>query len=53
MPVVLDGVAAEEAWLNPEVDLDAALEPVRPLSDGLLDVCRRRSTPAGSRASSC
>jgi hypothetical protein len=53
MPVVLDGVAAEEAWLNPEVDLDAALELVRPLSDGLLDVCRRRSTPAGSRASSC
>jgi putative SOS response-associated peptidase YedK len=38
MPVVLDGVAAEDAWLDPEVDLDAALEFVRPLPDGLLDV---------------
>jgi putative SOS response-associated peptidase YedK len=38
MPVVPDGVAAEDAWLDPEVDLDAALELVRPLPDGLLDV---------------
>jgi putative SOS response-associated peptidase YedK len=38
MPVVLDGVTAEDAWLAPEVDLDAALELVRPLPDGLLDV---------------
>jgi putative SOS response-associated peptidase YedK len=32
------GVAAEAAWLDPDVDLDAALELVRPLPDGLLDV---------------
>jgi putative SOS response-associated peptidase YedK len=38
MPVVLDGIAAEAAWLDPDVDLDAALELVRPLPDGLLDV---------------
>jgi hypothetical protein len=36
--VVLDGPAAEDAWLDPEVDLDAALELVRPLPDGLLDI---------------
>jgi putative SOS response-associated peptidase YedK len=39
MPVVPDGPAAEDAWLDPDVDLDAALELVRPLPDGLLDVC--------------
>jgi putative SOS response-associated peptidase YedK len=38
MPVVLDGIAAEAAWLDPAVDLDAPLELVRPLPDGLLDV---------------
>jgi putative SOS response-associated peptidase YedK len=38
MPVVLDGIAAEAAWLDPDVDLDATLELVRPLPDGLLDV---------------
>jgi putative SOS response-associated peptidase YedK len=38
MPVVLDGIAAEAAWLDPDVDLDGALELVRPLPDGLLDV---------------
>jgi hypothetical protein len=38
MPVVLDGIPAEAAWLDPDVDLDAALELVRPLPDGLLDV---------------
>jgi putative SOS response-associated peptidase YedK len=35
---VLDGPAAEDAWLDPSVDLEAALELVRPLPDGLLDV---------------
>jgi putative SOS response-associated peptidase YedK len=37
MPVVLDGPAADAAWLDPDVDLDAALEFVRPLPDGLLE----------------
>lgn len=38
MPVVLDGPDAEQAWLDPAVDLQGALELVRPLRDGLLDV---------------
>jgi putative SOS response-associated peptidase YedK len=42
MPAVLDGRAAEAAWLDPTVDLDAAVELlVRPLRDGLLDVYAR------------
>jgi hypothetical protein len=47
MPVVLDGVAAEDAWLDPEVDLDAALGLVRPLPETACSTsirCRRRST---------
>jgi len=31
LPVVLDGIAAEAAWLGPDVDLAAVLELVRPL----------------------
>src|SRR5947209_4091976 len=38
MPVLLDGPAAEAAWLDTAVDLDGALELARPLADGLLDV---------------
>jgi putative SOS response-associated peptidase YedK len=38
MPAVLDGIVAEAAWLDPDVDLDAALELMRPPPDGLLDV---------------
>jgi putative SOS response-associated peptidase YedK len=38
MPVVLDGPDAERAWLNPDVDLDAAVELAAPLADGRLDV---------------
>lgn len=37
-PVILDGAEAEAARLDPGVDLDSALELVRPLPDGLLDV---------------
>ena len=49
MPVVLDGIAAEAAWLDPEVDLDAALELVRPLPDGQLDVYPLSTTINSSR----
>jgi putative SOS response-associated peptidase YedK len=38
MPVILDGSAAEAAWLDPSVDLDGALELARPLPDGRLEV---------------
>jgi putative SOS response-associated peptidase YedK len=38
MPVILDGPDAEAAWLNPDVDLDGALELARPLPDGRLEV---------------
>ena len=38
MPVILDGPEAEAAWLDPGVDLDGALELVRPLPDGRLEV---------------
>ena len=38
MPAVLAGEEAEAAWLSPEVDLEAALELVAPLPDGLLRV---------------
>ena len=38
MPVILDGPEAEAAWLDPGVDLDGALEWVRPLPDGRLEV---------------
>jgi putative SOS response-associated peptidase YedK len=38
MPVVLDGPAAEHAWLDPDVDLDVAVELAAPLGDGKLDV---------------
>ena len=38
MPVILDGPQAEAAWLDPSVDLDGALELVRPLPDGHLEV---------------
>jgi putative SOS response-associated peptidase YedK len=38
MPVVVDGPAAEAAWLDTAPDLDAALELVRPLPDGRLEV---------------
>jgi putative SOS response-associated peptidase YedK len=50
MPVVLDGIAAEAAWLDPDVDLDAALELVRPLPDGLLDVYPLSTRINSSRA---
>ena len=38
MPVILDGPQAEAAWLDPGVDLDGALELVRPLPDGHVEV---------------
>ena len=38
MPAVLDGPEAEAAWLSPQVDLDGALELVRPLQDGALAI---------------
>jgi putative SOS response-associated peptidase YedK len=38
MPVVLDGPDAERAWLDPSVDLEAAVELAAPLADGRLDV---------------
>ena len=37
-PVILDGPQAEAAWPDPSVDLDGALELVRPLPDGHLEV---------------
>ena len=38
MPVILDGPDAEAAWLSANVDLDGALELVRPSPDGRLEV---------------
>jgi putative SOS response-associated peptidase YedK len=38
MPVILNGSDAEAAWLDLEVDLEGALELVRPLPAGLLEV---------------
>lgn len=38
MPVVLDGPAAEDSWLDPAVELDGALELARPLPPGRLTV---------------
>jgi putative SOS response-associated peptidase YedK len=38
MPVILDGPGAEAAWLSADVDLDRALELVRPFPDGRLEV---------------
>jgi putative SOS response-associated peptidase YedK len=38
MPVILDGPDAEAAWLSADVDLDGALELVRPFPDGRLEV---------------
>jgi putative SOS response-associated peptidase YedK len=38
MPAVLDGPEAEAAWLHPDVDLDGALELVRPLPEGRIAV---------------
>lgn len=38
MPAVLAGPEAEAAWLSAEVDLDGALELVRPLPDASLEV---------------
>jgi putative SOS response-associated peptidase YedK len=54
MPVVLDGPAAEPAWLDPAADLDAVLELVRPLPDGRLEVyALPKITQGASRGSSC
>jgi putative SOS response-associated peptidase YedK len=53
MPVILDGPEAEAASLDPGVDLDGALELVRPLPDGRLEVCavsRRVNNPRNQRA---
>ena len=38
MPVILNGSDAEAAWLDPDVDLEGALELVRPLPAGSLQV---------------
>jgi putative SOS response-associated peptidase YedK len=38
MPVILDGPEAEAAWLDPGVDVDGALELVRPLPERRLEV---------------
>ena len=38
MPVILDGPDAEAAWLSADVDLDRALELVRPFPDGQLEI---------------
>jgi putative SOS response-associated peptidase YedK len=38
MPVVLDGPAAEHAWMDPDVDLEAAVQLAAPLPDGQLHV---------------
>jgi putative SOS response-associated peptidase YedK len=37
MPVILDGPDAEAAWLSADLDLDGALELVRPFPDGRLE----------------
>jgi putative SOS response-associated peptidase YedK len=50
MPAILDGPAAEAAWLAPGTDLDGALELVAPLPDGLLRVSP--TTLPGSPAAS-
>jgi putative SOS response-associated peptidase YedK len=36
MPVIVNGSDAEAAWLDPDVELEGALELVRPLPAGLL-----------------
>jgi putative SOS response-associated peptidase YedK len=38
MPVILDGPNAEAAWLSADVNLDGALELVKPFPDGRLEV---------------
>jgi putative SOS response-associated peptidase YedK len=38
MPAVLGGPAEEAAWLDPHVDLEGALELIRPLPDGTLEI---------------
>ena len=38
MPVILDGLDAEAAWLSADLDLDGALELVRLFPDGRLEV---------------
>ena len=38
MPAILDGPEAEAAWLHPSVDLDGALELIRPLPEGRLAI---------------
>lgn len=49
MPAVLDGEEAEALWLDAGVDLDGALEVVRPLHDGSLEITpvSRRLNRAG------
>jgi putative SOS response-associated peptidase YedK len=44
MPAVLDGEEAEALWLDAGVDLDGALEVLRPLRDGCLEI-----TPVSKR----
>ena len=38
MPAVLDGEEAEALWLDPQADLAGALEALRPLRDGSLEI---------------
>ena len=38
MPAILDGPEAEAAWLHRDVDLDGALELIRPLPEGRLRI---------------
>ena len=38
MPAVLAGPEERAAWLDPQVDLDGAIDLVRPLPDGLLEI---------------
>ena len=38
MPAILDGRDAEAAWLHADVDLDGALELVRPLPEGRITI---------------
>lgn len=55
MPVELDGPAAEHAWLDPDVDLEAAVQLAAPLPDGRLDVhpISPRVTAAATKDSTC
>ena len=50
MPAVLDGEEAEALWLDAAVDLDGALEVLRPLGDGCLEITpvSRRLNRAGT-----